>query len=119
MAEAAFGQLWLMLDLPSYFFPYDKEPAHVRVLVTGRTDHLSEALVRTLRGPELDVAGLDIVASAFTTHRGLILDGSLVLARLQAGEPFGSRLARLIGSKGYHTGQFLDGPYPVQGESGG
>jgi UDP-glucose 4-epimerase len=35
------------------------------------------------------------------------------LARLRAGEDYRSPLAQAIGSKGYHTIDFADGPYPV------
>lgn len=38
-----------------------------------------------------------------------------VLDRLQAGETPSSPLARTIGSKGYHSQQFSEGPYPVAG----
>ncbi len=31
-----------------------------------------------------------------------------------AGRPFGSELARAVGSKGYHAEQFASGPYPVE-----
>ena len=37
-----------------------------------------------------------------------------VLDRLQRGEPLFSRLARAVGSKGYHPESFEDGPYPVE-----
>ena len=40
-------------------------------------------------------------------------DFARVLAQLQADEPVGSELARIVGSKGYHAEQFADGPYPV------
>lgn len=36
-----------------------------------------------------------------------------IIERLGAGEDLGSQLARDVGSKGYHVGRFVDGPYPV------
>jgi UDP-glucose 4-epimerase len=41
-------------------------------------------------------------------------DFNLVIDRLKAGGDLGSPLARLVGSKGYHTHVFADGPYPVE-----
>jgi nucleoside-diphosphate-sugar epimerase len=46
----------------------------MRVLVTGSAGHLGEALVRTLRERGREVAGLDLLASPFTTHVGSIAD---------------------------------------------
>jgi len=46
----------------------------MRVLVTGSSGHLGEALVRTLRKLEHEVAGLDILDRPFTTRVGSILD---------------------------------------------
>jgi len=40
-------------------------------------------------------------------------DFRLLLDRLEAGEDVTSPLARLVGSKGYHSEVFTDGPYPV------
>jgi hypothetical protein len=37
-----------------------------------------------------------------------------VLDRLSRNEDFRSPLARLVGSKGYHSETFADGPYPVE-----
>jgi UDP-glucose 4-epimerase len=50
----------------------------MRVLVTGSTGHLGEALVRTLKSTNHDVVGFDIVASPFTSKVGSILDRSHV-----------------------------------------
>jgi UDP-glucose 4-epimerase len=36
-----------------------------------------------------------------------------IIERLAAGKEFRSPLAQLVGSKGYHEEEFLDGPYPV------
>jgi UDP-glucose 4-epimerase len=41
-------------------------------------------------------------------------DFNFVIDRLKAGGDLGSPLARLVGSKGYHTHVFADGPYPVE-----
>jgi UDP-glucose 4-epimerase len=40
-------------------------------------------------------------------------DFNHVLASLRAGEEFRSPLARQVGSKGYHSERFAEGPYPV------
>ena len=59
----------------------------MRILVTGSSGHLGEALVRTLLEQQHEVVGLDIVESPFTTHAGSILDRSLVrrcMNRVQA-----------------------------------
>jgi UDP-glucose 4-epimerase len=50
----------------------------MKVLVTGSSGHLGEALVRTLRDLEHEVAGLDIVESPFTTCVSSITDRSFV-----------------------------------------
>jgi UDP-glucose 4-epimerase len=50
----------------------------MKVLVTGSSGHLGEALVRTLRDLGYQVAGLDILESPFTTHAGSICDRSWV-----------------------------------------
>ena len=46
----------------------------MKVLVTGSSGHLGEALVRTLRDLQYEVAGLDLLDSPFTTHVGSIAD---------------------------------------------
>jgi nucleoside-diphosphate-sugar epimerase len=48
----------------------------MRVLVTGSSGHLGEALVRTLRTTSHEVVGLDIVASQFTSKIGSIAERS-------------------------------------------
>src|ERR1700686_3362580 len=50
----------------------------MKILVTGSAGHLGEALVRTLRARGDEVAGLDIVASQFTSDMGSITDRSHV-----------------------------------------
>ncbi len=50
----------------------------MRILVTGSAGHLGEALVRTLRASDHDVAGLDCMESPFTDHVGSIVDRSFV-----------------------------------------
>lgn len=41
-------------------------------------------------------------------------DFAHVVARLRAGEPLASPLARSVGAKGYHDRSFEDGPFPVE-----
>jgi UDP-glucose 4-epimerase len=49
-----------------------------RILVTGSSGHLGEALVRTLRGDGHEVIGLDILPSPFTEVVGSITDREIV-----------------------------------------
>jgi len=37
-----------------------------------------------------------------------------ILEQIAAGQPLGSKLAREIGIKGYHSDNFTDGLYPVE-----
>ena len=50
----------------------------MKILVTGSAGHLGEALVRSLRERGHEVAGLDILASPFTTQLGSIVDRTSV-----------------------------------------
>ena len=54
------------------------EVGNDRILVTGSSGHLGEALVRTLRGDGHEVVGLDIVPSPFTNVLGSITDREIV-----------------------------------------
>ena len=54
------------------------EVGNDRILVTGSSGHLGEALVRTSRGDGHEVVGLDIVPSPFTNVLGSITDREIV-----------------------------------------
>jgi len=54
----------------------------MKVLVTGSSGHLGEALVRTLRDLQYEVISLDILESPFTTHIGSIIDRAWVRRRM-------------------------------------
>jgi UDP-glucose 4-epimerase len=55
----------------------------MRVLVTGSSGHLGEALVRTLRGLDHEIVGLDRTPSPFTSHIGSIADRESVRRSIQ------------------------------------
>lgn len=50
----------------------------MRILVTGSSGHLGEALMRTLRGSEHETIGLDILPSPYTDVVGSIVDRATV-----------------------------------------
>src|SRR5258708_12246115 len=50
----------------------------MKLVVTGSSGHLGEALVRTLESASHQVAGLDFLASPFTSHVGSITDREVV-----------------------------------------
>ncbi|MCE7995674.1 MAG: NAD(P)-dependent oxidoreductase [Roseivirga sp.] len=50
----------------------------MRVLVTGTSGHLGEAIARELKRIDVDYIGIDIAPSAFTTHPGSITDRKYV-----------------------------------------
>jgi nucleoside-diphosphate-sugar epimerase len=58
----------------------------MKVLVTGSSGHLGEALVRRLKSLRHEVVGLDIHASLFTTNVGSIVDRSSVRRCMQGVE---------------------------------
>jgi UDP-glucose 4-epimerase len=60
--------------------------AEGKVLVTGSSGHLGEALVRTLRAEGREVAGLDVLDSPFTTHVGSVADRALVKSGMRGVE---------------------------------
>ena len=55
----------------------------MRILVTGSSGHLGEALMRTLRESEHEPVGLDILASPFTDRVGSIADRAVVRSCMQ------------------------------------
>jgi UDP-glucose 4-epimerase len=59
----------------------------MRVLITGSSGHLGEALVRVLGAEGIDVAGLDVLESPYTSAVGSIADRAFVrrsMARVDA-----------------------------------
>ena len=50
----------------------------MRVLVTGSSGHLGEALMRDLGGEDVELVGLDVLASPFTTVVGSVADRGCV-----------------------------------------
>jgi nucleoside-diphosphate-sugar epimerase len=63
---------------PTLFRSSIRNGTNMKVLVTGSSGHLGEALVRTLRDLQYEVISLDILESPFTTHTGSITDRSRV-----------------------------------------
>jgi UDP-glucose 4-epimerase len=60
--------------------------AEGKVLVTGSSGHLGEALVRTLRAQGREVVGLDVLDSSFTSHVGSIVDPAFVRDCIQGAD---------------------------------
>jgi nucleoside-diphosphate-sugar epimerase len=52
--------------------------SHEKILVTGSSGHLGEALVRVLRADGRDIVGLDVLPSPFTTALGSVADRAVV-----------------------------------------
>ena len=50
----------------------------MKFLVTGSAGHLGEAMMRTLQSLGYDAAGIDLIASPFTSRQGSITDRSFV-----------------------------------------
>jgi len=50
----------------------------MRILVTGSSGHLGEAITRTLRYKKIDYLGIDIKESEYTSHVGSITDKAFV-----------------------------------------
>ena len=55
----------------------------MKILVTGSSGHLGEALVRTLRDTDWSVVGLDVQPSPFTDIVGSIADAAVVAKAMQ------------------------------------
>ncbi len=53
-----------------------------KILVTGSSGHLGEALMRTLQAKGTEVVGIDLLASPFTHFRGSVTDRELILRSL-------------------------------------
>ncbi len=66
----------------------------MRIMVTGSSGHLGEALVRVLAETNHEVVGVDILPSAFTSHIGSVVDRDLV-ERAMAGVDAGLHAACL------------------------
>ena len=58
----------------------------MRIVVTGSSGHLGEALVRTLHDQDHDVVGIDLLPSPWTTVTGSIADRELVRAVLRGAD---------------------------------
>ncbi len=55
----------------------------MKILITGSSGHLGEALVRTLRVTGNDVLSLDVCSGAYTSHVGSVADRDLVRQLMQ------------------------------------
>ncbi len=60
--------------------------AAMKILVTGSSGHLGEALVRTLMNTNHKVVGIDICQSEFTNEVGSIVDRQFVKRSMQGVE---------------------------------
>ncbi|RPE81452.1 NAD-dependent epimerase/dehydratase family protein [Vulcaniibacterium tengchongense] len=58
----------------------------MRVLVTGTSGHLGEALARTLRDAGREVVGLDVLPGAYTSHVGSIVDRGFVARAMRGAQ---------------------------------
>lgn len=58
----------------------------MKILVTGSSGHLGEALVRSLKALDHEVIGIDLLPSPFTDHVGDIADRNFVAACMQGVE---------------------------------
>jgi UDP-glucose 4-epimerase len=58
----------------------------MKILVTGSSGHLGEALIRTLQTTDHEFIGIDIIPSAFTDHVGSIADRAFVKQCMQGVE---------------------------------
>lgn len=56
----------------------------MKILVTGSSGHLGEALVRTLKNTSHEVVGIDLLASEFTNKTGSIADRDFVRQSMQS-----------------------------------
>ena len=50
----------------------------MKILVTGSSGHLGEALIRTFRDKRIDAIGVDVLPSPFTDRVGSIVDRAFV-----------------------------------------
>ncbi len=69
---------FIIASVPDSGGTYDRRGTDMKILVTGSSGHLGEALVRTLRAQRHEVIGLDRVGSPFTSVIGSIVDRSCV-----------------------------------------
>src|SRR3954451_4523957 len=58
----------------------------MRILVTGSSGHLGEALMRVLRAEGVDVAGLDVLEGPYTDLVGSIADRAVVRRALEGAD---------------------------------